>query len=317
MEVEMRKRITVVGAGHVGSTTAQRIVEAGLGDVVLIDIVEGLPQGLALDLVEDSPIMGYDTNILGTNDYKDIQDSDIVVITAGLPRKPGMSREDLLLKNAEIVRSCALKVKEYSKDAIVIVLSNPLDIMTYLTYRLTGFPRERVIGQAGALDSTRFRSFIAKELNVSVLDISAMVLGGHGDAMLPLVRYSTVSGVPISELLPEEKIDAIVARTRKAGGEIVNYLKTGSAYFSPAASVLQMVDAIVNDRKKIIPCSAYLDGEYGLNDVYAGVPMKLGEKGMEEIIELKLTEEEKGLFKHSADIVKKNIEILREKGYSI
>jgi malate dehydrogenase len=261
--------------------------------------------------------MGYDTNILGTNDYKDIQDSDIVVITAGLPRKPGMSREDLLLKNAEIVRSCALKVKEYSKDAIVIVLSNPLDIMTYLTYRLTGFPRERVIGQAGALDSTRFRSFIAKELNVSVLDISAMVLGGHGDAMLPLVRYSTVSGVPISELLPEEKIDAIVARTRKAGGEIVNYLKTGSAYFSPAASVLQMVDAIVNDRKKIIPCSAYLDGEYGLNDVYAGVPMKLGEKGMEEIIEVKLTEEEKSLFKHSADIVKKNIEILREKGYSI
>jgi malate dehydrogenase len=313
----MRKKISIIGAGHVGSTTAQRIAEADLGDVVLLDIVEGLPQGLALDMLQGSPIIGYDSNIVGTNDYKDIKNSDICVITAGVPRKPGMSREDLLLTNAKIMKSCALEVKKNTPDSIVIVMTNPLDIMTYLTYKTTGFPRERVIGQSGALDSSRFATFLAKELGVSVLDMNTLVLGSHGDTMIPLVRYATVSGVPVSELLPKEKINAIVERTRKAGGEIVSYLKTGSAYYTPATCVLQIVDPIIKDRKKIIPCSMYLKGEYGLSDVNVGVPIKLGEKGMEEIIEIKLLPEERELLKKSADVVRKNVGILREKGYKI
>ncbi len=305
-----RAKISIIGAGNVGATTAHWAASKELGDIVLVDIVEGMPQGKALDLLEASPIEDFDCNIIGTNSYDETADSDIVVITAGLARKPGMSREDLLAKNKEIVSGVVNEVVKRSPNCFMIMVSNPLDAMAYLAKKLSGFPKERVFGMAGVLDTARFRTFVAMELNVSVEDTQALVLGGHGDDMVPLPRYCTVSGVPITELLPKEKIDRIVERTRKAGGEIVALLKTGSAYYSPAAAVVQMVEAILKDKKRILPCAAYLEGEYGLNDIYFGVPVKLGSKGVEAIIEVSLTDEEKKAVEKSAQAVRKTIKEL-------
>lgn len=302
-----RKKITIVGAGNVGATAAHWAAEKELGDIVLVDIIEGMPQGKALDLMESRPVEGFDVTVSGTNNYEETAGSDIVIITSGLPRKPGMSREDLLKKNKEIVTSVTRSVVAKSPDSIIIVVSNPLDTMTYLTKSVSGFPKNRVMGMAGILDTARFRVFIAMELNVSVEDIQALVLGGHGDSMIPLPRYSSVGGIPLSQLLSEEKIDKIVARTRKAGGEIVALLKTGSAYYSPSASVIQMAEAIIKDKKRILPCCAYLEGEYGLNDIYFGVPVKLGIEGVEEVMEVELTSEEKELVQKSGAAVKKSI----------
>lgn len=305
-----RAKISIIGAGNVGATTAHWAASKELGDIVLVDIVEGMPQGKALDLLEASPIEDFDCNIIGTNSYDETADSDIVVITAGLARKPGMSREDLLAKNKEIVSGVVNEVVKRSPNCFMIMVSNPLDAMTYLAKKLSGFPKERVFGMAGVLDTARFRTFVAMELNVSVEDTQALVLGGHGDDMVPLPRYCTVSGIPITELLPKEKIDRIVERTRKAGGEIVALLKTGSAYYSPAAAVVQMIEAILKDKKRILPCAAYLEGEYGLNDIYFGVPVKLGAKGVEAIIEVNLTDEEKKAVEKSAQAVRKTIKEL-------
>lgn len=307
----MRKKITVVGAGNVGATTAHRIVDKRLGDVVMVDIIEGLPQGKALDLLEAGPIEGYDCRLVGTNDYAETAGSDLVVITAGLPRKPGMSRDDLLLKNAEIVGEVARQVAKYSPDSILIVVSNPLDAMCQLAYRVTGFPKQRVVGMAGILDSARFRTFIAMELGVSVDNTHAFVLGGHGDEMVPLPRYSTVAGIPITELMSREQIERIVQRTRQGGAEIVNLLKMGSAYYAPSAAVVEMIDAILMDRKKILPCSAYLEGEYGINGLFVGVPVKLGAAGVEQIIEIKLTDEERAALHRSAAAVRELVEMLK------
>ena len=301
-------KITVVGAGHVGATLAQRIVDQELAnELILIDIVEGLPQGKGLDMWESAPISGSDCFVRGTNDYRDTQDSDIVVITAGLPRKPGMSREDLLAKNVEIVKSVTEQAARFSPNSIIIVVSNPLDAMAWTALKVSGFEPHRVMGMAGILDTARYRSFIAMELNVSTRDIQALVLGGHGDAMVPLPRYTMVGGIPLTELLPRERIDAIVERTRKGGAEIVNYLKTGSAYYAPSAAVAEMVEAIVRDKKRILPCAAYLRGEYGFEDIYLGVPIKLGQKGVEQIFELQLTEEEKEALRQSAEGVKNTV----------
>ncbi len=302
-----RKKITIVGAGNVGATAAHWAAEKELGDIVLVDIIEGMPQGKALDLMESRPVEGFDVTISGTNTYEDTAGSDIVIITSGLPRKPGMTREDLLQKNKEIVTSVTRSVVAQSPDSIIIIVSNPLDTMTYLAKEVSGFPKNRVMGMAGILDTARFRVFIAMELNVSVEDIQALVLGGHGDSMIPLPRYSSVGGIPLSQLLSEEKIDKLVARTRKAGGEIVALLKTGSAFYSPSASVIQMAEAIIKDKKRILPCCAYLEGEYGLNDIYFGVPVKLGRKGVEEVMEVELTSEEKELVQKSGAAVKKSI----------
>ncbi len=301
-------KITVVGAGHVGATLAQRIVDQELAnELILIDIVEGLPQGKGLDMWESAPISGSDCFVRGTNDYRDTQDSDIVVITAGLPRKPGMSREDLLAKNVEIVKSVTEQAARFSPNSIIIVVSNPLDAMAWTALKVSGFEPHRVMGMAGILDTARYRSFIAMELNVSTRDIQALVLGGHGDAMVPLPRYTMVGGIPLTELLPRERIDAIVERTRKGGAEIVNYLKTGSAYYAPSAAVAEMVEAIVRDKKRILPCAAYLRGEYGFEDIYLGVPIKLGQKGVEQIFELQLTDEEKEALHQSAEGVKNTV----------
>ncbi len=301
-----RPKVAVIGAGQVGATTAQRIAEAELADLVLVDIVEGMPQGKALDLAEASPCLGVDFDIVGTNDYSDIQASDIVVITAGVPRKPGMSREDLINTNAVIVRNVASQVAEHAPEAIVIVISNPLDIMTYLAWKVTGFPERRVFGMAGVLDSARFSYFVALELDVSVKDIRAMVLGGHGDAMVPLPRYTTVSGVPITELLSAERIEAIIERTRHGGAEIVSLLKKGSAYYATSASALAMVKSVLRDEKRILPCCTRLNGEYGLDDVFVGVPVKLARSGVTDVIELTLTDEELSSLQESARIVKDN-----------
>jgi len=298
-----RSKVTVVGAGNVGATTAQRIGEAELADVVLIDIVEGMPQGKALDLAEAAPVVRADVEFRGDNDLAAMDGSDIVIVTAGLPRKPGMSRDDLLRKNAGIVGGIAEAVKRHAPDAFVILVSNPLDVMTWLTAETTGFPKNRVMGMAGVLDSARFSAFIAAELNVSVKDISAMVLGGHGDSMVPLPRYTTVSGVPITELMSQERIEALVERTRKGGAEIVGLLKVGSAFYAPSASVVSMVAAILRDEKRILPVCAKLEGEYGLNDVFAGVPAKLGAGGIEEIIELRLDPAEMKALRASAEKV--------------
>jgi malate dehydrogenase len=306
-----RRKVTIVGSGNVGATSAQRIVDKELADVVLVDIVEGIPQGKGLDMQQSGPVEGYDCHILGTNDYKDTAGSDIVVITAGLPRKPGMSRDDLLLKNYEIVKSVTQQVAEYSPDSILIIVSNPLDAMVQTAFRVSGFPKNRVIGMAGVLDSARFRTFIAMELNVSVENIHAFVLGGHGDTMLPLPRYSTVAGVPITELLPKERIDALVKRTANGGAEIVSLLKTGSAYYAPSAATIEMVEAIFKDKKKILPCAAYLEGEYGIHGLYVGVPVKLGKNGVEEIIQINLTPEEEAALKRSAAAVKELIDIIK------
>ncbi|MBN8544746.1 MAG: malate dehydrogenase [Ignavibacteria bacterium] len=302
------KKITVVGAGNVGATAAQRIAEKHLAEnVVLLDVIEGIPQGKALDMWESAPVEDFDSSVIGTNDYKDTAGSDIIVITAGLARKPGMTRDDLLMKNAEIVKSVTEQIVPGSPNSVIVVVSNPLDVMTWVSMKTSGFPKHRVVGMAGILDSARFRLFIAKELNVSVMDVQALVLGGHGDSMVPLVRYSTVSGIPISELLPAERIAQLVDRARNGGIEIVNYLKTGSAYYAPSSSAVEMVDAIVKNRQRILPCAAYLEGEYGLDGMYVGVPVQLGSNGIEKIIELKLTDSELEELHRSANDVKANI----------
>ncbi|HXF70577.1 MAG TPA: malate dehydrogenase [Thermoflexus sp.] len=309
----MRPKITIVGAGNVGSTAAHWLAERELGDIVLVDIpqTEGMPKGKALDLMQAGPIVGYNTRLIGTTDYEPTANSDIVVITAGVARKPGMSREDLVNVNANIIRDVISKAVPLSPNAIYIVVTNPLDTMTYLAYKLSGLPRERVIGQAGILDSARMRTFIAMELDVAVENVQAMVLGGHGDEMVPMVRFTTVAGIPISMLLPKEKIDAIVDRTRKGGGEIVSLLKTGSAYYAPGAAVAQMVEAILKDQKLIVPCSVYLQGEYGLHDICFGVPVKLGRNGVEQIIELPLTDEERAMLERSVQLIRSTMAALQ------
>lgn len=305
----MRKKVTVVGAGFVGATTAQRLVEKDLADVVLIDVPgkEGPTKGKALDMMESAPLLGFDARITGTADYAEIQGSDIVVVTAGVPRKPGMSREDLIGINANIVKSVSAEIKNRAPGAIVIMVSNPLDVTTYVASQITGFPKARVVGMAGVLDAARYRSFIAMELNVSMRDISAMVLGGHGDQMVPLPQYSTVSGIPITELLDAATIERLVERTRKGGGEIVNLLGDGSAYYAPSASIVDMVDSILFNRRRLLPCAAYLSGQYGLNDLYIGVPVFLGLNGSEEILELKLSDAELSQLQASAAAVKKTV----------
>ncbi|MGH9338250.1 MAG: malate dehydrogenase [Acidobacteriota bacterium] len=311
----MRFKVSVVGAGHVGATTAQRLAEKELADVVLVDIVEGMPQGKALDLLEAGPIEGYDCGLQGFNDYDGTSGSDVIVITAGLPRKPGMSRDDLLLKNAGIVREVTENVARRSPDAVLIVVSNPLDAMCQVAKHVSGFPRERVLGMAGVLDSARFRTFIAQELNVSVESTHAFVLGGHGDTMVPLARYSTVAGIPITELLPQDRLDAIIDRTRNGGAEIVKLLKQGSAYYAPSAAVAEMVESILKDKKKILPTAAYLEGEYGIRDLYVGVPVKLGRRGVEEVIQIKLTSEEQSALDKSAQAVLELVEVLKQNRY--
>tara|TARA_B100000959_G_scaffold230790_1_gene247004 strand:- start:621 stop:1547 length:927 start_codon:yes stop_codon:yes gene_type:complete len=307
----MKNKITVVGAGHVGATVAQLTAYKELGDVVLVDIVEGIPQGKGLDLLESGPVEQFSGKILGTNKYEDTANSNVVVITAGIPRKPGMSRDDLIGTNAKIVKSVVEQIIEHSPDTILIVVSNPLDIMACVARQVSGFPKNRVLGMAGVLDSTRFRAFIAEELNVSMEDTQAMVLGGHGDSMVPLSRYSTVSGICIEELIPKDRLDKIVDRTRKGGGEIVALLKTGSAYYAPAASAVQMAESIIKDKKRILPCAAFLEGEYGIEGLFVGVPVKLGANGIEEIIEIKLSEEESRALKASADAVKETLSELK------
>jgi malate dehydrogenase len=306
-----RPSITIVGAGNVGATAAQYAVERELGDVVLVDVIEGIPQGKALDLAQAGPVHGYDSTVVGSNGYEETADSDIVVITAGLARKPGMTRDDLLFKNAEIVGGVVEQIAARSRNAILILVTNPLDAMVQLAWRRSGFPAARVIGMAGILDSARFRTFIARELNVSVENVTAFVLGGHGDTMVPLPRYSTVAGIPITELLPREKIDALVTRTANGGAEIVNFLKTGSAYYAPAAAAIEMVEAILKDKKKILPCAAYLDGQYGVRGLYVGVPVKLGRRGVEQIIEITLTPTEQAAFDKSAAAVRELVEKLK------
>lgn len=301
-------KITVVGAGNVGSTVAQRLVDRELAnEVVLVDVIEGIPQGKGLDMYESTPVLGTDVKVVGSNTYQETGGSDICIITAGVARKPGMSRDDLLNTNVEIVKTVTQQVVSHSPNAILIVVSNPLDVMTYVALKVSGFERHRVIGMAGVLDTARFRSFIAAELNVSVEDVQAFVLGGHGDSMVPLVRYTSVAGIPVTELIESSKIESIVKRTRDGGAEIVSYLKTGSAYYAPSAAVVQMVESIIKDKKRILPCSVYLKGEYGMSDVVIGVPVKLGRIGMEKIIEIKLTDEEKSALMKSANDVKTNM----------
>jgi malate dehydrogenase len=307
----MLKKISIIGAGFVGSTTAHWCAAAELGDIVLLDIVEGISQGKGLDLYQAGPIMGFDARITGTNDYADTANSDVIVVTSGAPRKPGMSREDLIKVNADITRDCISKAAPLSPNAVIIMVNNPLDAMTYVAAEVSGFPKERVMGQAGVLDSARYRTFIAMETGVSVEDIQAMLMGGHGDEMVPLPRFSTIGGIPVTEFIPKERLDAIVERTRKGGGEIVNLLKTGSAYYAPAAATAQMVEAVLKDKKRLIPVSAYLTGQYGLSDIYFGVPVILGAGGIEKIIELPLNEEEMALLKKSADAVRSTIETLK------
>jgi malate dehydrogenase len=299
-----RNKVTVIGAGNVGATTAQRIAEAGLADVVLVDIVEGLPQGKGLDLAEAAPVVGHDSRVVGTNDYADTAGSDIVIVTSGLARQPGMSRDDLLLKNAGIVRAVVEQAAKHSPDAILIVVTNPLDAMCHVALKASGFPRERVLGMAGVLDSARFRTFIAEELGVSVVDTHAFVLGGHGDTMVPLSRYSTVAGVPITELLPAERVKALEDRTANGGAEVVALLKTGSAFYAPAASAFEMVDAILRDRKRVLPCAVLLQGEFKTRDLFVGVPVVLGRGGMEKVFEIELTADEQAAFDKSAAAVR-------------
>src|SRR6266511_179238 len=306
-----RPKITVVGAGNVGASVAQYAVEKELGDVVLMDVIEGIPQGKALDLAQAGPVHGYDATLVGSNGYDETADSDIVVITAGLARKPGMTRDDLLFKNAEIVGAVVDQVAPRSRNAILILVTNPLHAMVQLAWRKSGFPPERVIGMAGVLDSARFRTFIARVLQVSVEDVSAFVLGGHGDTMLPLPRYSTLAGIPFTALPPPDRIQALVTRTANGGAEIVALLKSGSAYYAPAAAAVEMVEAILKDKKKILPCAAYLDGQYGTKGLYVGVPVKLGRKGVERVIEIKLTAEESAAFHKSAAAVRELVDKLK------
>lgn len=306
------KKITVIGAGNVGAATAQKIAEKELAEeVILLDLLDGIPQGKALDILQSSPVEHFDSKIKGTNDYSDTKNSGIIVITAGFARRPGMSRDDLLLANAEVVKTVTEKSVEQSPQSIIIVVSNPLDVMSYVALKVSGFERNRVIGMAGILDTARFRAFIAQELDISVNDIQAMVLGGHGDSMVPLIRYTTVSGVPLSELISKDKIDRLINRTRNGGIEIVNYLKTGSAYYAPSAAAVEMIESIVKNKKRILPCSAFLNGEYGLENIFCGVPVKLGREGILSFIELKLLPDELNALRQSASDVKTNIVKLR------
>ncbi|MEK7799962.1 MAG: malate dehydrogenase [Acidobacteriota bacterium] len=307
----MRRKVSIIGAGKVGASAAERIALRRLADVVMVDIIEGLPQGKALDLNEAGPVDGYDFRLTGSNGYEETRDSDVVVITSGLPRKPGMSRDDLLQKNFDIVSSVTREVARHSPRAVLIVVSNPLDAMAWTALKVSGFPRERVLGMAGVLDSARMRFFIADALGVSVENTHAFVLGGHGDSMVPLPRYSTVSGIPITELLPKEKIDAIVQRTRDGGIEVVNLLKSGSAYYAPASSIVQMVEAILHDEHRILPCAVYLNGEYGYRDLFLGVPARLGAPGLEKVIEIQLTAEEKSALDRSAASVRELVSKLK------
>ena len=311
----MDKKITVIGAGNVGATAAQRVAEKELADVVLIDIVEGIPQGKTLDLAEAAPIELYNSKITGSQQYEDTANSDVVIITAGLPRKPGMSRDDLLTTNARIVKQVTREIVKYSPDTILIIVSNPLDAMCHVAYDVSGFPPNRVIGMAGVLDSARLRTFIAMELNVSVSNVHACVLGGHGDTMVPLPRYSTVAGIPIPDLLSDKRIEALVDRTRKGGAEIVGLLKTGSAYYAPSAAAVEMAEAIIKDQNKILPCAAYLKGEYGFHDLFIGVPVKLGKSGIEQILELKLTDDESQALATSAQAVQNLVDTLKTLNY--
>jgi malate dehydrogenase len=311
----MDKKVTVIGAGNVGATAAQRLAEKELCDVVLIDIIEGVPQGKALDLTEAAPVEKHDARVTGANDYDASAKSDIVIITAGIPRKPGMSRDDLISTNAGIVKAVTQQVAALSPNAILIIVSNPLDAMCHVAYEVSGFPKEHVIGMAGVLDSARFRAFISMELNVSVENTHAFVLGGHGDTMVPLPRYSTVAGIPITELLSEDRIDVLVDRTRNGGAEIVGLLKTGSAYYAPASAAVEMAESIIKDKKKILPCAVFLQGEYGLKDLFIGVPVKLGAGGVEEIIEITLTADEKSALQNSAAAVQELKDVLKKLDY--
>lgn len=310
----MQKKVTVVGAGNVGATVAQRLAEKELADVVLIDIVEGVPQGKALDLQEAAPIEKHDARLVGTNAYEASEGSDVVILTAGFPRKPGMSRGDLLTTNAKIVRSIVEQVAPLSPGAVLIIVTNPLDAMCHIAFQTSKFPRNRVVGMAGVLDAARFRTFMAMELDVSVENTHAFILGGHGKTMVPLPRYSTVAGIPITELIPQDRVESLVKRTRDGGAEVVALLKTGSAYYAPASAVVEMAESILKDKKKILPCAAYLQGEYGIHDLFIGVPVKLGKEGVEEIIEVTLTEEERAALKRSAGAVRSLVESLDKMG---
>lgn len=308
----MRKKVTIIGAGFVGSTCAHWIAAKELADVVLVDIVEGIPQGKALDLFEAGPIEGFDVNIIGTNGYSETADSDVVILTSGVPRKPGMSREDLLKVNAEITATNIQQVVKTSPNATIIIVNNPMDTMAYLAYKVAGLPRERVIGQGGVLDAGRYRTFVAQEAGVSVEDVQAMLMGGHGDEMVPLPTYTTISGIPVTQFISQDRLDAIVERTKKGGGEIVQLLKTGSAYYAPSAATTLMVESILKDKKRIVPAAAYLQGEYGVSDIFFGVPVKLGAGGIEQIIELPLSEEEQAAVQKSAALVRDSVNALPE-----
>ena len=309
----MRKKVTVVGAGNVGANCAVRIADKELADVVLVDVVEGVPQGKGLDLLQSGPVQGYDVSITGANDYEPTANSDIAIITAGFPRKPGMSRDDLLMANFEVIKTATEQVAKYSPNCIIIVVTNPLDAMAQAAFKVSKFSKNRVIGMAGVLDSARFRTFIAQELNVSVENVTGVVMGGHGDTMVPLVRLSNVAGIPLTELMDQATIDAIVNRTANGGAEIVKYLKTGSAYYAPSAAAVEMAESILKDKKKVLPCAAYLEGEYGINGLYVGVPVKLGARGIEKIYEIKLTEDETAKLHKSAASVKELVDVLSAK----
>ena len=309
----MRKKVTVVGAGNVGANCALRVAEKELADVVLVDVVEGVPQGKALDLYQSGPIQGYDCVITGANDYEPTASSDVVIITAGFPRKPGMSRDDLLIANYDVVKTATEQVVKYSPNSIIIVVTNPLDAMAQAAFWVSKFSKNRVVGMAGVLDSARFRTFIAAELKVSVENVTGVVMGGHGDTMVPLVRLSNVSGIPLTELMSQATIDAIVDRTRNGGAEIVKHLKTGSAYYAPSAAAVEMAESILRDKKKVLPCAAYLEGEYGINGLFVGVPVKLGARGIEQIYEVKLTGDEKAMLKKSADAVQELVDVMKKR----
>lgn len=309
----MRKKITVVGAGNVGANCAVRIADKELADVVLVDVVEGVPQGKSLDLLQSGPVQGYDVNLVGANDYGLTADSDIAIITAGFPRKPGMSRDDLLMANYEVVKTATEGIAKFSPNCIIIVVTNPLDVMTQTAFWVSKFPKNRVVGMAGVLDSARFRTFIAQELNVSVENVTGVVMGGHGDTMVPLVRLSNVSGIPLTELMDQATIDRIVDRTANGGAEIVKYLKTGSAYYAPSAAAVEMAESIIKDKKKVLPCAAYLEGEYGINGLFVGVPVKLGSAGVEKIYEVKLTADESAKLQKSAAAVQEMVDVLKSK----
>ncbi|HEV2493936.1 MAG TPA: malate dehydrogenase [Terriglobia bacterium] len=306
----MRKKVTVVGSGNVGATVAHRLADKQLADVVMIDILEGVPQGKGLDLLEAGPVEGYDVRVKGTNSYGDTANSDLIVLTAGFPRKPGMSRDDLLKANYEVVKSAVEQAVKVSPEAILIVVTNPLDVMAQTAFRVSGFSKNRVIGMAGILDTARYRTFIAEALNVSVQNVQGFVLGGHGDTMVPVPRYTTVAGIPVGELMPKDQLDQIITRTRNGGAEIVALLRTGSAFYAPSAAVVEMIDAIFHDRKKILPCAAYLEGEYGINGLFVGVPVKLGARGIEQIIEIKLTPDEQAALQKSAAAVKELVSVI-------